>query len=297
MIINNHNDIITIEQLIDNLNYSGMTEYKPLLSMPTLLWSRYEKPYDYENIPFIKWYLENKRYAYIDRYIANNYGNREFYGVKNAYNENHNIFLIKGAVPTIIANLYKYTGLWESTQFKYNPIENYDKTSTITTTEKGTLNERSGAEKETGVSNTENGNTRTLDTKEGVSNTNHATDSVSSTTESKNRPWNIDSAARTFEGENVDSLTETDNTESGTTTNTGTITDATKGSQSNSVTKQYEGVTDKKDMTTTVTEDTKGNIGTMTSQQMIAAEREIVDFSFWDTLMQDICSTLCILEY
>lgn len=148
--------------------------------------------------------------------------------------------------------------LWETTQYEYDPIANYDRTETHTET----------------ISHTGTDSTQRTDqtTHTGtVSNQNSATDTTKKT------------------GYNSDTLQTTEQTEySGNSTDTNNLTDSSQGSSTltrnlqDSVTRSIRAY---------------GNIGVTTTQQMIEAERESVKFDMYKVICDDFIDAFCVFTY
>lgn len=166
-----------------------------------------------------------------------------------------------------VINKYKYSRLWESTQQEYNMIDNYDKNSTITIT-------KSGKQKET----TKNGDVMsTVD-----SETSDTTSIGERKTTNKVSPYDSNSM--------YDSNSSTiDNTQDSNINKVDGSTRTTKGDDVK--TTEFENYSE------TTTEHTAGNIGVTSSAQLIAGERELADFSFWDVVIEDLVNYVLIFPY
>lgn len=148
--------------------------------------------------------------------------------------------------------------LWDTTQYEYDPIANYDRTETHTETVT-----------HTGTDSTQR-NDQTTHTGT-VSNQNSATDTTKKT------------------GYNSDTLQTTEQTESsGNSTDTNNLTDNSQGSSTltrnlqDSVTRSIRAY---------------GNIGVTTTQQMIEAERESVKFDMYKVICDDFIDAFCVYTY
>lgn len=148
--------------------------------------------------------------------------------------------------------------LWDTTQYEYDPIANYDRTETHTETVT-----------HTGTDSTQR-NDQTTHTGT-VSNQNSATDTTKKT------------------GYNSDTLQTTEQTESsGNSTDTNNLTDNSQGSSTltrnlqDSVTRSIRAY---------------GNIGVTTTQQMIEAERESVRFDMYKVICDDFIDAFCVYTY
>lgn len=180
-------------------------------------------------------------------------------------------------IASLIVSMYsvRWSKLWETMNFEYNPIENYDMheqmSNDITTTAYGKTD------------------TLTHDTTEELEKVKNTTDERTAdlTTESQHDVQGFNSA--TFNPSDNDTTTEsgTDTmthtgTDTDTTTRTGTDTNAQSGTDTH--TRNY-----------TLTR--HGNIGVTTSQQMIESERNIWNWEFfYDVVFPDVnrILTLCV---
>ena len=206
---------------------------------------------------------------------------------EGALSESH-----KGTLANVIFAQYgeNWNKLYETLSFEYNPIENYSMT------ESGTdITERSNEDKLSGTDahSISGSNTGTVTDSGGTTNT--GTQGVTSTqsSESKiagfNSPTYVDDNTTTGSGNS----TRTDNLAS---TNTNTRTDNLAHTESDSIT--YG-----KKIETEGTEETthsftrSGNIGVMSSQQMIEQERNLWFWNFLKHVFEDIDSVLCCDVY
>ena len=150
--------------------------------------------------------------------------------------------------------------LWNTTTYEYNPIENYNRIE-------------DGTDKDT--------YTGTDSYSETV--THSGTDTNTTTPESSHYVAAYDSAA----AGDSDGLVKSERDE-GETINT-TVYGSTDGSSGSNT------------LGHTITRDhdlnVHGNIGTVTSQQMIKEQREIVTFNFYDVMIRDFIDRFCILVY
>lgn len=167
--------------------------------------------------------------------------------------------------------------LWDTLSFEYNPIENYNmqEVEDNNTTNTGTI-------KNIGTSATNN--TGTIDNVGSASTTNTGTVKINNDTSGENNLYGFNSSNPVG-----------DSTNSGT-SDTTTTNDLTENV--NTSNKQTNNIKDKTDIDNTqtnninVNEDRtltrKGNIGVTTSQQMIAQERTLWDWKFFDRVFSDI---------
>lgn len=148
--------------------------------------------------------------------------------------------------------------LWDTTQYEYDPIANYDRTEMHTETIAHTGTDSTARSDQTTHTGT-------------VSNQNGGTDTVKKT------------------GYNSDTLQTTEQTEySGNSTDTNNLTDNSTGSS-----------TLTRNLTDSVSRSIRayGNIGTMTTQQMIEAERESVKFDMYKVICDDFIDAFCVYTY
>ena len=167
-----------------------------------------------------------------------------------------------------------WTKLYNTTQFKYNPIWNKD--GIITETEE--------------VS-------RTGDTS-GKSNTTTATSGKSNTTTATKGSSSGNSETDTY----VFGFNESSGAQSGRTTESGAGTSSGNSTENgtssgNSTENGTSSENRRDDEKRTYTRNEQGNIGVTTTQQMIKEEREVDDFSIIDYIAKDILHKMCILVY
>ena len=166
--------------------------------------------------------------------------------------------------------------LWATTQYEYNPIENYNRiedgtdtdvhtgTDTNTTTP---LAEHYKAAYNSAASGTDDGLVKvTRDEGETVNET------VYGTTDSTTGSATYGSTVTTGHGETVTNGFGTTDSESGSVT------------FGNTMTHEHD-------------LNVHGNIGTVTTQQMIKEQREIVTFNFYDIMIRDFKERFCIMVY
>lgn len=207
-----------------------------------------------------------------------------------------------------------WTKLWESTQYEYDPIANYDRKETWTeletrdlaasdTTTRNTTDTKTGTRKGTN-SDQEIRNLTESDTQESTS-TGRTTNTQDTTSTNSKRAF--DSATLTPIDETI-SNTDDGSTSNGTinqtgrTTNTGTVdTDHTINETSNDTVKGTGTI--KVDGTDTGTVEhryegtAKGNIGVTTTQQMIERQRNVVQFDIYGYIVKDYINTFCAEVY
>lgn len=182
--------------------------------------------------------------------------------------------------------------LWQTTQFEYNPIENYNRIEEGTDTDKhtGTTSEtHSGSD-----SDTHSGTDSYDETRDKT-----GTDTNTTTPLAERYKAAYDSAAA---GES-DGLVKVERDEGETVNETEYgSTDTIGGSTTHGhvITTQHgEIITNGYADTMTKEHDLNvhGNIGTVTTQKMIQEQREIVTFNFYDVMIRDFIERFCILVY
>lgn len=131
-------------------------------------------------------------------------------------------FLKSAITAWSVANQYKWRTLQKTTEFTYNPIENYDRKENYTNTDTGTITSEGGG-------------------------TSYAT------------AFNSDDDKKT--GKSISDCTNTQN------------------------------------ITHTVDGSVHGNIGVTTTQQMIASERDVADYSVYMAIVSDFRHEFCVLVY
>lgn len=169
---------------------------------------------------------------------------------------------------------------------EYNPLENYDR-----------MEEWNDAETEnkTGSESTQTENYSAISNTSGVTNEQHGTSS--DTTGSNGTSTNTVSAydASTYQPSDQ---TETYNnvTQSGTTSDM-TTTNSSSSTNGNETTSGSRSTTDNIGRNSLRTGRAHGNIGTMTSQQMLQAELDVQRFNIYDQITDLFLTEFCILVY
>ena len=219
-------------------------------------------------------------------------------------------------------NIGVWNELWETTQYEYNPIHNYDRTETRTNTQTRNLastdNETrnlSWQDRETRNLTDSNTETRDLGSEShetgtiGVSSSSDTDTTSNSTVTGSGKAYN--DADLVTKDRTVTSATGSeDNTSSSTETRNLTQTGSDTGTITNSGT---HGGTDTHDGTDTGTvnrtgSDTgtvgfsesvsiSGNIGVMSTQNMIQQQRDIVTFNLIDYIVNDFKHSFCVMKY
>lgn len=159
-----------------------------------------------------------------------------------------------------LTRLPVWNELWATTQYTYNPIENYDRIE-------------DGTDRDTHSGTDQYGNTLARTGTDTVTDTPDLLISEGAYDASTSDPTNGLTPTSHQGGENVSE------TEYGST-------DTTNGS-----TTHGHVITTKHDL------HVHGNIGTVTSQKMIQEQREIVSFNFYDKMIRDFIERFCILVY
>lgn len=150
--------------------------------------------------------------------------------------------------------------LWATTQYEYNPIENYDRIE-------------DGTDKDTHTGTDTNGNTLT----------HTGTDTVTDETDANHYEAAYNSAASGTD----DGLVKTTRDDAD---NTSTTVYGSTDSNSGSFTHGHV-LTRDHDL------HVHGNIGTVTAQKMILEERNIATFNLYDVMIRDFMDRFCILVY
>ena len=203
--------------------------------------------------------------------------------------------------PIVMKNLIgvwsqKQVPVWErllkTTQYKYNPIENYDRYEEGTTQDTGSAN-KSGTASETGNESRNGADNRTIDRDRG------GTDTTTDTINEAHFIAGFDSQAS---GDNDglvkqsrDEHTNTAVTRYGSTED---ITDNTAHTETNNSTKNStHGETETTNNTGKHSLHVHGNIGVMSAQTMIQQQREIDLFNLYDIIIEEFRNRFCILIY
>lgn len=186
--------------------------------------------------------------------------------------------------------LMRWSKLWDTLTFQYNPIENYSMIEEGTDT---TVGEDSGTTSNT----TKYGKTETR-TNENTSKTTYGRTEEreeTATENAKNALYGFDSAdptddsSRDVEG-NTNTTTETGGSDS--VTGNGTDSMTTGGQDDNSTTSKNDS---KSTLTHRLTR--SGNIGVTTSQQMLQSEREVWKYQYFQDVFADVDKILVLNIY
>lgn len=176
----------------------------------------------------------------------------------------------------------KWDKLYETTQFDYNAIENYNRVDDITDAETRNL---TGTKIETRNLTGSDNETRNLTDTNNATLTNSGSDTTTKKVTGYNDNALVDNESDTVELGSVNSNVAS-GTNSGTVnksmTDAGTVTDA---------------ITDSGTVTNVKSGTSKGNIGVTTTQQMIEQERGVLEFEMYDYIIQEFKSRFCLLRY
>ena len=235
------------------------------------------------------WYYTANGAMSADTYIKNMYGNlfyidlfsfpEELYDL-SVYTEEKFIRLFEYVQNSINATMYiheyELQTLLETTNFTYNPIENYS----MTETETSDLSENGGINSQ--YTEGQNGTTET--SIGAITRTENKTNTLPNRTEETTRQvapydnegfYNKEKATTTFTASTTDvtATTATDNAHTDNATSTTNV-NGTNSSES----------TNKQNMSRTLTR--SGNIGVMSTQDMIEQERRVANFSLFKKFME-----------
>jgi len=212
------------------------------------------------------------------------------------------------------SNFYKWKTLYDTTQQEYNPLWNVDANESETT-EREYESNKSGSFTESGTTSSENESSKT------ASGTNGNTKTLNTTTNDDNtRTLNTTTTADNFgklagfNSNNYNNVTNNSGTTSDTgtitdgriTKDTGTVTDAGTTSGTESSTDSGSGTssnsgsnegTDNITETVTITKRRTGNIGVTMTQQLLEAERKLAQFSIYEVISNDFKHYFCIMVY
>lgn len=180
--------------------------------------------------------------------------------------------------------------LWDTFSVTYNPIHNYNMTEEEETTREGESQDVVDADYTDNHTNTETVNLQDALTHGLVDSTEHG---KTETTENERFGFNssdavpTDNSTTTEGGDTVERLTGTDNT-----AHTGTDANVYTGTNTENTTK---------DRTESESENRTlhryGNIGVTTSQKMIADERDLWVWNYFEQIYNDIDSVLALMFY
>lgn len=193
-------------------------------------------------------------------------------------------------------NIEVWNRLYATTQYEYNPIENYNRMETGTDNGTGTTS-HSGTD--TRTRNKADGGTETANGTHQISS--GGEDSVTGTDTKGHWVAGFDSTAsgqndglvkQTRDQDDGTTTTEYGRTENGTNSNQ-TIFGKTEKETENLT--RGETITDSKNGSHTL--HAHGNIGVTTTQEMIREQRQIETFNLYDIIIEDFKMRFCILVY
>lgn len=267
-------------------------------------------------LPFMSEYLANVEgleiatYTQIDRNLARKHGLFEpLYNAPEIGTENIDDVLDEfkqDVFALLVNNRVAYQHLFDLNKVKYDPIANYDKHSTITTKHDGTENTtaNNGDHSETHNMGAQQSSTnygkQDTSTAYGNVSTQDSIGQVTVTTDHKVSGYNdpsmtvasqdVQATAASTNGHTEQARTDTESTAEHTdTVNSGAREDSIKSTQTKDSTSNTES-----NFTDTVTDETKGNIGVTTTQQMMDSEVKFwTSYNFYDKIFKDILKTLC----
>ena len=170
------------------------------------------------------------------------------------------------------ANIYYWDELQKTMHYTYNPIENYDKQSTITTTYGSTNKLVASGD----VTNTQTGKKTT--NQKGTETTTDAL-TVSAFDSSSLEPRETHTITHDL---GVDGMTTTEDF------GVAGIVNKTVPNTTDTTTRTGQDV---------VTDNTHGNIGVMSSQRMITEQRDVVNISLYNVIVNSFKNEFCILKY
>lgn len=188
-------------------------------------------------------------------------------------------------------NIYYWTELQDTMHYTYNPIENYDKHSVITNTYGSTITDKQTGDvtnTQTGKETTTNKGTRTT-TNTGTETT---TDALTRASYDSNTELPRETHTITHDlGVGGMVSTEDLGTDGMTTTvDYGSAGIVNKTVPNTTNTNTHTGVD-------TISDETHGNIGVMSTQQMIEQQRNIIDISLYNIIVNSFKNEFCILKY
>lgn len=166
--------------------------------------------------------------------------------------------------------------LWDTTTYDYNPIENYNRYEEGTDTDT-----HSGADTETHAGTDSYRDTLARTGSDTVTDTPDSTTSTGAYNASTSDPTLGLTPTSHIEGENV---TETEYGSTDTRTGSNTLGHTVSTGYNSELEKEHD-------------LHVHGNIGVMSTQQMIKEQREIVTFNFYDVMIRDFIERFCTLVY
>ena len=176
--------------------------------------------------------------------------------------------------------------LYATTQYEYNPIENYDRYEQGTNSASGTSSGENSTTSSGQNSTTSSGQNSTTSSGENSTTSSGENESVTSNTAYDSNTF-ADSTKAVSSGSNTSSSTNS-NTESGTNSATESGTNSTTASSNGS--NEYEN-------SGSFTTHIHGNIGVRSSQELIEQERRIADFCITSYIVEEFIDKFCIGVY
>lgn len=267
-------------------------------------------------LPFMAEYLANVEgleiaaYTQIDRNLARKHGLFEpLYNAPEIGTENIDDVLDEfkqDVFALLVKNRVAYQHLFDLNGLKYDPIANYDRHAEITTEHHGTDETTANNGDHSETHNTGAQQSSTNYGKQGTTNeygavsTQDGIGEVVVTTDNKVSGYNdpgMTDATKTIQDTAASTNTHTEQARTDTmsanehtdTVNSGAREDSITSTQTKDATSNTESnYTDK------VTDNTKGNIGVTTTQQMMQQETKFwTSYNFYDKIFKDILKTLC----
>lgn len=197
----------------------------------------------------------------------------------------------------------KWKKLYDTTQFEYNPIHNYDRTEESTDKLDGTMKDT--VKNKRVQEDTRRGSRDYTDNKEYNSTANDsykntAANVTNEETRNYKAAFNNTNGMADSTASSVDGTSKSDG--SGTVSNTNNATDNTifaekNENKLNASISDDNTLTKKTDDTSTHELHAYGNIGVTTTQQMIQQEREILEFNIVNYITEEFKRDFCILLY
>ena len=184
------------------------------------------------------------------------------------------VFLNRAITVWSRKRLRVWTELQKTLEYEYNPIDNYDRTETVT---EGIERSGSGSSSRSGT-NTGSG-TGTTETE------NSSSSSGTNTGTASNTAYNSDAFADTAKNVTSGSSTGTDEGSSTTTSSSSETISETGETESSSSEDR------------TMTTHTRGNLGVITTQEMILAQRKVVSFNLLDVIEDEFIAKFCLAVY
>ena len=184
-----------------------------------------------------------------------------------------------------ISSQYTWNKLYETLTLEYNPLDNYDRTETRTTSSSATGNSTdSGADT---TASTDSGSDSVVSTDSGSDTTNN---DVTSTNKVAGFNTSTPANLATREATTTDNDTTTTYGKSNTTTDN-------YGKRNNTTVNYGRSNTNSFSKTDTETIRARGNIGVTSSMQLLDAQRKTVLFNLYDAIRDDFKKRFCILVY